>query len=82
MDVRSQLKKKEDKIRAYYSRILNSATDSKVISNYARKSYKIQRSRKAAAAGKGGSSERKEEHRKTTQKASSQASKEPSTLLL
>ncbi len=52
MDVRSQLKKKEDKIRAYYSRMLNSTTDSKVISNYARKSYKIQRSRKA---GKGGS---------------------------
>lgn len=74
MDVRSQLKKKEDKIRAYYSRILNSTTDSKVISNYARKSYKIQRSRKAV--NKGGSSERKEEHRKTTQKASSQASKE------
>ncbi len=75
MDVRSQLKKKEDKIRAYYSRILNSTTDSKVISNYARKSYKIQRSRKAAA-GKGGSSDRKEEQRKITQKASSQASKE------
>jgi hypothetical protein len=70
MDVRSQLKKKEDKIRAYYSRILNSATDSKVISNYARKSYKIHRSRKA---GKGGSQGRKAEMEQTkgTQKASS-----------
>ena len=47
MDIRSQLKKKEDKIRAYYGQILNSTTDSKIISNYARKSYKIQKSRKA-----------------------------------
>ena len=51
MDVRSQLKKKEDKIRAYYGRILNPATDSKLIATYARKSYKIQRSRKAAKGG-------------------------------
>jgi len=51
MDIRSQLKKKEDKIRAYYSRILNPSTDSKLITTYARKSYKIQRSRKAAKVG-------------------------------
>lgn len=51
MDVRSQLKRKEDKIRAYYSRILNPATDAKIITTYARKSYKIQKSRKAAKGG-------------------------------
>jgi hypothetical protein len=75
MDVRSQLNKKEDKIRAYYSRILNSTTDSKVISNYARKSYKIQRSRKAS---KGGPHVRKDDKvdGKGTQKASSQPPKD------
>lgn len=49
MDIRGQLRKKEDKIRAYYSKVLNSATDSKIIAKYAQKSYKIHRSRKAAA---------------------------------